>query len=659
MDRSINRSKRSKSKKINKLTYRMQVNFIFVFFVIILVFAGLIARMVYISHEKGEKYEQRALSQQSFVSSIISYKRGTIMDRNGIALAKSDKYYNVIFDPKVLLSSQYSIDVTLDALCEVFELKRNELEDILLEKPSSSYEILLKNVEYQKVEKFDIKVQKAKEADRLKRIIGVTFEESYVRSYPYESLASNVVGWANSANEGLFGGLEQYYNSELNGTNGRIYGYYDAELNITRTEKKALNGNNLITTIDVNIQSIVERYIKEFNDKTGCDNIGIILMNPNNGEIYAMASNNGYDLNNPFDLSSNYTEAEKAKMTNEEKTNAAQMMWKNFCISDSFEPGSTFKPFTVAAALEEDSVKASDTFVCFGKLHIGGWDITCNNKGGHGTLTLAQALTKSCNPALMAINEKLGRDYFYQYQLNFGFGNKTGIDLPGENAGLLNLPGKLNVTELATSSFGQGFTVNMVQIISAFSSLINGGFYYNPHIVKEIVNENGAVIYEADTEPVKVTVSQSTSEFMREAMYLTVEDGTATPAKVLGYLVGGKTGTAQKKPREDKKWVVSFVGAVPIDAPELVIYIAIDVIHNEEDKNKSSIATKMTSSILEEVLPFISIYPDGDINYRVDLPQISNENNMGGVTEDGTIIPPYNPAEDETSADNIPSGMEN
>lgn len=617
-----------------------------VFGVVLLAMASLIFAIVYMTRQDGERYEKKALSQKSYVSSVVPYRRGSIMDRNGIVLARSEKLYNIILDPKVLLTTESNVEVTLNALCEIFSLDYQQLKQILEDKPESSYVILKKHEGYETMAEFEARVEAQKKLSRTERITGVWFEEEYVRSYPYGTLAAHLLGYTNAGNVGSWG-VEQYYNSTLNGTNGRTYGYYDAELNLKRTVKAAQNGNSLITTINVYIQEKVEAVVNEFLDTVGAKNIGVIVMDPNSGEILAMVSNRGFDLNDPYNLSAYYTEDEIAAMDEDTQLTVLNQMWRNFCISDTYEPGSTFKPFTIAAALEENLVKPTDTFLCTGVRMVGGWPIHCNNKSGHGHVTLAQALMKSCNPALMEIGEKEGREMFRAYQDHFGFGKKTGIDLPGESVGILNSVEELNITELLTSSFGQTFNVTMIQMAAAYCSLVNGGYYYQPHVVKEIVNDNGATIEQIDPVLAKETVSASTSEFLKDALYLTVESGTATPAKVEGYLVGGKTGTAQKRPTSLKKYVVSFIGAVPADDPQLVIYVAIDEIHDEEKKASSTVATTMTSKILSEILPFTGIYPEGEIDYKVDLPQVS--------------VPPddgQSPEDNEPDPDAIPDGME-
>lgn len=626
-------NERRKKTNANKFTRRMQGALLFVFCVVFALILGLCSRLIWLNAKEGERYGKKVLAQQSLgINTNLPYKRGDILDRNGVALARSTKVFNVILDPSIVNMDAGNVEPTIEALVAVYGLDANELRTILAEKSGSAYVRLLRR------QSLESKLAFEELAAGSKKIQGVWFEEEYTRNYPFGSLASHVIGYTVGGDIGTWG-IEQYYNAELIGTNGREYGYYDSELNLVKVSKAPVDGNTIVSTIDVNVQRVVEEKIKNFRGTWDCENIGVIVMNPNNGAIYAMASNEGFDLNEPRDLSAYYTQEEIAAMTDEEELNALNRMWRNFCISDTYEPGSTFKPFTVAAALEENLVKPSDTFVCDGYRMVAGYRINCNRRSGHGVVTLTEALMKSCNPALMSIGELLGRDFFHTYQEHFGFGTTTGIDLPGESGSILIPLENLNVTELATSSFGQGFNITMVQLASAFCSLVNGGYYYQPHVVEEIRNAAGAVVYEKDDVPVNVSVSAQTSEFMREAMFMTVDSGTASPAKVAGYLVGGKTGTAQKgvRDKENQKYVVSFVGCVPTDDPQAVIYVVIDEIHDEEKKASSSLATALTSEILEEILPYLGIYPEGEINYHIDLPVNDPVTNLDDL-EEGDII---------------------
>ncbi len=634
-------------KDVKRFKLFMKHKLLFVFGALIILMCGLIARLIYLNNQDGERYKKRVLSQQSFVSSSLPYQRGSILDRNNTVIATSKKVYNVILDPKVLLSDEDNVTPTLEALCKVFtQLELSELQRILADNETSSYIVLLKKQEY------ELKAHFEELQNESKKIKGVWFEEEFERIYPYDSLASHVIGYTSAGDVGTWG-IEQFYNSTLNGTNGRVYGYYDSELNLTRTVKPAVNGNTIVSTIDVYVQQLVEQHIDTFMEEIGAENVGVIVANPNNGEIYAMASNHNFNLNSPFDLSKYYTDVEQASMTEEDKMKALNKIWRNFCISDTYEPGSTFKPFTVAAGLEEDLISPQTTFTCNGYSMVGGWKIKCN--GTHNHVTLAQALMKSCNPALMEIGDRLGRDAFRIYQDRFNFGKKTGIDLPGEAKGILLDKDKLNVTELATSSFGQTFNVSMIQVLAGFSSLINGGYYYQPTLVKEIIDEHGVTVDDKDPAILNETVSANTSEFLQEAMYLTVEEGTAKPAQVEGYLIGGKTGTAQKGKRSDKKYVVSFIGCVPVDDPQVVIYVVIDEVHDEEKKASSTVATELTSKILKDILPLLEVYPEGEIEYRVDLP-LSDEEQL--LDEEGNPIPPEEEPFTQSDAQALPDGLD-
>lgn len=613
--------------RIKKFTSRMQARLLLVFCVVTLLLVGLIGRLIYIMQTDGERYAKQVLSRQSYVSAVLPYKRGEILDRNGTVLARSELRYRLILDPENLLLNSDKIPTTLEALKNHYEIEAETVNTILQESPNSRYKILLDNLQLSQVESFK---KLLKEDSNIK---GLWFEEKYIRAYPYDTLACDVIGFTSADNKGFFG-IEEYYNEELNGTNGREYGYYDSSLNIERIVKKPQNGNTIVSTIDVNAQRIIQKHIRAFNDEFGSKSIGIVVMNPNRGEIIAMASNEEYNLNSPRDLEGIYSPEELSEMTLEEKIEAMNLIWKNDIISSGFEPGSTFKPFTVAIGLEEAIISKNSTFICDGVEHVGGWDIKCSARYGHGELTLAESLIKSCNDAMMQIAALEGRDLFYQYQKYFSFGEKTGIDLPGEESGIITSLGNLNASELATSSFGQTFNVTMLQMAAGYSSLINGGYYYQPHVVKEIMNDQKATVKKIEPLLIRRTVSEETSEFIREAMYQTVELGTAKHAKVEGYAIGGKTGTAEKFPRDQGNYLVSFLGAAPALNPEVVIYVVIDEPQNVVRQDDSSIATKFAGRIMKELLPALGIYPEGEIDYL--LPD-GDEEDRGETGEESNI----------------------
>lgn len=620
-------------RKLKKFTNRMRGKLMFIFFVLIICMIGLMVRLFFIGYTDGERYEKRVLSQQTYTSKVIPYQRGSILDRNKTVLAVSEKVYNVILDVHNMLGNEKYLKPTSKLITESFDTITYEMiNELVKTKPNSRYSILKKGISYDEMMQFKEK------QENNKNISGVWFEEDYVRKYPYSTLASDVIGFTTSGNVGNWG-IEQYYNDELNGTNGIEFGYINEELNLESTVNPAVNGNTIVSTIDANVQGIVQEHIKIFNEEYGSKNIGVLIMNPNNGEILAMASNEEYDLNNPTDLTPFFTELEISKMTEEERLNHLNAVWRNYVISDSYEPGSTFKPFTIAAALEEAIINQNDTYVCDGHQLIGVSKkrINCSNRAGHGLINLTQALMFSCNDALMQIVEKEGKKLFFDYQTFFGFGSKTGIDLPGEGSGILVKENDLKPVELATSSFGQTFTTTMVQLASGFSSLVNGGYYYKPHVVKQILNSQGTVLTNQEKELIRISTSKDTSDFIRNAMFEAVEEGTASGAKVLGYKVGGKTGTAEKYPREAKTYLVSFIGCVPTDDPEVVIYVIIDEPQNVVKQADSSIATKFASRILTDVLPFLEIYPSSDIEVNkagkagVSLPSTNSDN--GPITE--------------------------
>jgi stage V sporulation protein D (sporulation-specific penicillin-binding protein) len=610
-----------------KFTSKMQANLLLVFCIIALCMIGLMGRLVYIIQVKGDRYAKQVLSRETYISSILPYKRGDILDRSGTVLARSELHYKLVIDPKRLLDYKDYIPPTMEALRDAFGIDNESFQKILEERPESRYVILQKNLGYDIVEAFK---ERMKEDDS---IVGVWFEEEYVRSYPYNTLACDVIGFTSADNTGYFG-IEEYYNDELNGTNGREYGYFNAELNIERIVKKAVNGNSIVSTIDINAQRIIQKHINRFNTEFGSkqdgDGLGVavLVMNPNNGEIIAMASKQEYDLNSPRNLSGIYSEAELSAMTEEQKMDALNLLWRNDVISFGFEPGSTFKPVTMAIGFEESIIKDGDTFYCDGFEKIPGREkpIKCSKKTGHGLLTLEEVLMKSCNDGLMQMVAMEGKENFYRYLMNFGFGKKTGIDLPGEGYGIVKSLEDLKPVDLAACSFGQTNTSTMLQMAAAYSSLVNGGYYYQPHIVKKIVNESGATVREYDKLLVRQTVSEKTSELLQQYLYRTVEAGTASGAKVEGYSIGGKTGTAEKLPRGENRYIVSFLGQVPAVNPEIVIYVVIDEPQNVEEQ-VSSIATKLAGQIMKELLPALGIYPDGEIDYLLTSPE-EEENNQ-------------------------------
>ena len=589
---------------------RMQRKLVMLFMAVILAFVVLIGRITYINVTKGSRYTRIVLDQQNYNSRVLAFKRGDIVDRNGTRLATSERVYNVILDVKVMTDKEESIEPTKEVLTECFGIEGSEIDALIEEKPDSQYEILATGIDYETAGRFN---EIDEDDENYPNVQGIWLEEDFERTYPYGSLASDVIGFTYAGNQGALG-IENAYNSVLNGTDGREYGYFDSESSMERTVKAAKNGNTVVSTIDVTLQGIVEECIQEFNaelakdGELGSKNTAVIIMDPNTGEILAEASYPGFDLNNPRDLSTLYTEEEIAAMTDEEELNALNSLWRNFCVSDAYEPGSTAKPFTLAAGLETGTLTGEESYYCGGALDVADYTIKCNNKNGHGQETTQDAIAYSCNVALMEMAEKIGAENFCRYQHIFGFGEYTGIDLPGEAAteALLYQADNMGEVELATNSFGQGFNVTMTQMVSAFSSLINGGYYYEPHVVKQIQDENGNVIETKDPVLLRKTVSAETSAQLREYMGATMDYGTGKDAGVEGYDIGAKTGTAEKLPRGNGKYLLSYLGYAPQNNPEIVIYVVVDE-PNVENQDDSSLVKKLAKSIMEEAFPYLGI----------------------------------------------------
>lgn len=613
--------RRKQNTKIKKFTSKMQASLLLVFCVVIILFLVLIGRLFYLDKKYGDRYSKTVLSQQTNNYSIIPYKRGDIVDRNGTVLAKSVKVYNLIIDAVVMQEEksgkQPYIEPTIAALQEAFGIDPQEVYKILEEKPTSRYIVFKKGLSYEEVQVFD------ELESNSKYIQGIWFEHDYVRTYPNNSMASQVLGFTFSGNVGN-SGIEGYYNEYLNGVNGSQYAYYNSDDSVDRVVKAAENGNTIVSTLDANIQQIVENHINRLNEEIGSKNTAVIVANPNNGEILAMASSGGYDLNNPTDLSAYYTDAEVEAMGEEEKLEALNQMWRNFCISDTFEPGSTIKPLTVAMALDEGLVDDTYHFICDGFKQFGSRKIKCAKRNGHGDITLEEVLAFSCNDAIMDLAEKIGRSTFATYQMNFNLGRKTGIDLPGETAGLVYSEEGLNEQELATSAFGQSMSLSMVQVLAAYSSVINGGYYYTPHVVKQITTESGSVVKNVNENYVKQVISEETSELIRNYMKQTVERGTAQKAQIAGYSIGGKTGTAQKLPREDEKYIVSFIGYAPVENPQVVVYVIVDEPQNVEKQSDSGIACNFAKEIMEEIFPFLNVFPTEEVEDDTNKEETTN-----------------------------------
>ncbi|MDE6924192.1 MAG: penicillin-binding protein 2, partial [Acetatifactor sp.] len=542
------------------------------------------------------------------------------------------------------------LEPTLAALGQYFDLDMQEIRRYVTTNVNSSWYVPLKQLTYEEISGFlEAKIPAEDDSPEVRadksNIQGVWFEEEYRRVYPYGSLAADVIGFTTSDGRGSYG-LEEYYNSVLSGVNGREYGYLNDDLNLERTIQPPLDGYTLHATTDTNLQMIVEKYLKKFNDEykdgfvqgaNGAQNVGCIIMQVDTGEILAMASYPTYDLNDTRNTASligsmeveqitnangyfeihktgNYiSEARLAEMDENQIYLNLNNLWKNYCITGTYEPGSTAKPFTVAAALETAVISPNTTFECSGKMEIGGYEIKCHNRYD-GTVTLEQAVAKSCNVAMMKIAQVLGKEDFTEYQQIFNFGLKTNIDLAGEarTASLIYTTDQMGPTDLATNSFGQNFNVTMIQMITGFCALVNGGYYYEPHIVDKITNANGATVANIEPRVLKQVISESTSELIRQYCVAVVDYGTGHTARPAGYMIGGKTGTAETidentHRRSDTEHVVSFIGYAPADDPQIAIYVVVDR-PNVAKQGDAKLATGIVRNILTEALPYLNIF---------------------------------------------------
>ena len=526
----------------------------------------------------------------------------------------------------------------------------------------SRYKVLAKRLEYEQIEGF---LAMQNEEDSL--IKGIWFEEEYKRTYPGNTLACDVIGFTTSDNVGSYG-LEEYYNDVLSGTPGREYGYLNNDSNLERTTIPAQDGNSIVTTIDINIQNIVEKHLKKFDEEykdnahegNGSRNTGCIIMDVNSGEILAMASYPVYDLNNPRNTDSmlgmpyidedgkvtgEYINAENVSRLNDDSDlfyRHLNALWKNYCINDTYEPGSVSKPFTVAAGIESGSITGNEKYNCEGKLHVGDHDIKCHNIYGDGALSVAEGIERSCNVNMMYVAMATGISTFTEFQHIFNLGLKTNIDLAGEarTASLIFNENTMGPTDLATNSFGQGYNATMIQMITAFCSLINGGYYYEPHIVKKIVSPSGATVQNIEPRVLKQTISETTSAKVREMCNLVVsgENGTGHTARPAGYMIGGKTGTAETLPRGNREYVVSFMGYAPADNPQIAIYVVVDRPNVPGSlMDDAKFATRIVRSILTEVLPYKGIFMTEELSdkEREELEALQIEIMTPPVTEQG------------------------
>ncbi|MBS5121771.1 MAG: cell division protein FtsI [Blautia sp.] len=590
---------------------------------VLLALVCLLGRITYINATSGDKYKKQVLTQaqQKFENDVLPAKRGNIYDRNGNILATSNKVYNVILDCKTVNSDPEYAEPTIRALKAILGIDEEKVRSLLSDSRTSQsqYQILLKQLSMDKKKEFEAYTtveedSPLSDAEKKERgnVKGVWFEEDYLRSYPFKSLACDTIGFT-LARDVADVGIESYYNSTLMGADGRQYGYFNSQSDVEQTIIEPVDGKNIVTTLDVGIQQIVEKYVNGFKKKMGAKNIGVVVQDPNTGEILAMDAGDRYDLNDPRDLSSLYSEEEIKAMNDEETVTALNAMWNNFCVTDAFEPGSVVKPIVMAGALEKGSIAEGDNFVCDGGQAFGANNNTFIKcavyPDSHGTEDLMHVIANSCNDGMMQIAEKMGAEQFIKAQSLFNFGSRTGIDLPNEGSGIIHTMDTMGETELACSAFGQGYTCTMLQEINAMSSVINGGYYYQPHLVKEIQDSNGSTVKTVEPVLLKQTISSEISAAIRSYMEDSVIEGTSRHSKVQGYSSGGKTGTAEKFPRGNKKYLVSFITFAPVEEPQVIVYVVVDE-PNAEEQADSKYPQYIAQGILSELLPYLNVEPD-------------------------------------------------
>lgn len=615
------RTRRRKPRK--KINHQMKGKLAGLFGAVLLALVCLLGRITYINATNGDKYKKQVLTQaqQKFENDVLPAKRGNIYDRNGNILATSNKVYNVILDCKTVNSDPDYVEPTIRALKEILGIDEEKVRSLLSDSRTSQsqYQILLKQLSMDKKKEFEayttveedspLSDTEKKERGNVK---GVWFEEDYLRSYPFKSLACDTIGFT-LARDVADVGIESYYNSTLMGADGRQYGYFNSQSDVEQTIIEPVDGKNIVTTLDVGIQQIVEKYVNGFKKKMGAKNIGVVVQDPNTGEILAMDAGDRYDLNDPRDLSSLYSEEEIKAMNDEETVTALNAMWNNFCVTDAFEPGSVVKPIVMAGALEKGSIAEGDSFVCDGGQAFGANNNTFIKcavyPDSHGTEDLMHVIANSCNDGMMQIAEKMGAEQFIKAQSLFNFGSRTGIDLPNEGSGIIHTMDTMGETELACSAFGQGYTCTMLQEINAMSSVINGGYYYQPHLVKEIQDSNGSTVKTVEPVLLKQTISSEISAAIRSYMEDSVIEGTSRHSKVQGYSSGGKTGTAEKFPRGNKKYLVSFITFAPVEEPQVIVYVVVDE-PNAEEQADSKYPQYIAQGILSELLPYLNVEPD-------------------------------------------------
>lgn len=578
---------------------------------LLIIFLLLIIRLIWLQFVQGSDLKEQAYNQQT-TDQIISTSRGTIYDSTGKTLAISTPTDTVTINPKKIVGSndeetKAKKEKVAKAFSEIFELDYNEtLEKV---NSTSNVQTIAKKVDKDKIDK----LKQWMETEKIST--GINIDEDTKRVYPYNNLASNLIGFCGTDNTGIQG-IEDSWNSVLQGTPGKITTSTDAiqeEIpDSNQTYIPAENGSDIVLTIDYYIQTVLEKYLKQAVEENNADSGTVVAMAPSTGDILGMACYPDYNLNTPFEPNTEELKATWDTLDSTTQSDALYNMWKNNVVSSPYEPGSPYKLITAATALEENitSEDVPNDFYCNGSIEVADRKISCWTQAHKGAKTLRQALQVSCNPSLIQLGQRIGAETLYKYYQAFGFFDKTGIDLPQEASSTYWKLEDVKDVELATMSFGQRFTITPIQLVSAVSAIANDGILMKPRIVKQIINpETGTT---TDIEPVQVrqVISKSTSERMRNLMKSVVDDGSGRLAKVEGYSIGGKTGTSEPQAgREDEGYIASYVAIAPTEKPEICLLISV---HNPNPNNEGShqggqVCGPVVSQMLSEILPYLGL----------------------------------------------------
>lgn len=547
----------------------------------------LMGRLTYLMVFQADHFGVLAQEIQERERSIKA-ERGRIFDRNGVELASNKPVCTI----SVIYNQVKEPDRVIDVLVKELGLEREYVEKQVSKK--SSREKIKSNVEKEIADKI-----------RTYDLDGVMVDEDYKRFYPYSSLASKVIGFTGSDNQGIIG-LEVAYDKELQGQNGIIYTLTTAKgieiKNVAERRQEPIPGNDLYTSLDVNIQEYAWQAAKKVREEKNAKSVKVIVLNPQNGEIYAMVNEPEFDANNPYTL---IEQEDTDNLSDKEKNDLLNTMWRNACISDTYEPGSTFKIITATAALEEGKVSLSDSFYCPGFKLVEDRTIRCHKTVGHGAESFKEGIMNSCNPVFMEIGERVGVNGMYKWFKNLGLTEKTGIDVPGEANSIMHKKENVGAVELATMSFGQSFQITPLQLIRAVSAVVNGGNLITPHFGVKIENRDKTKIKNLEYNVEQNALSKETSETMKMLLEAVVSEGGGNKAYIEGYRIGGKTATSEKLPRSSNKYISSFIGFAPADNPKILAILLID--EPEGVYYGGTIAAPVVRGVFENILPYIGI----------------------------------------------------